>query len=135
MKNAILTLIGLMGLLSAKAQQSVIVAPGITAIDPTIQLEAARYILLFESTEDDIDDIVSAHRAETYKAPEHLKHQWHAAIDEAAALERGRAAEPRQGNRLGLGFLGFAVTAALAIGRTIEVRQGERCVFCVELAD
>ena len=70
---------------------------------------------------DDIDDIVSAHRAETHKAPEHLKHQWHAAIDEVAALERGREAEPRSGNRLGLGFLGFAVTAALAIGVALGV--------------
>ena len=76
---------------------------------------------------DDIDDIVSAHRAETHKAPEHLKHQLHAAIDEAAALERGREAEPRSSGRPGLGFLGFAVTAALAIGIGVgSILSGER---------
>ena len=65
---------------------------------------------------DDTNDIVEAHRAETHKAPPHLVQQWHAAIDEAAALERGKAAEPRRGWHPGSFFWGMAVTAALAIG-------------------
>ena len=65
---------------------------------------------------DDIDDIVEAHKAETHKAPAHLVQQWHAAIDEAAALERGREEKPSTGWRPGSLFWGMAVTAALALG-------------------
>ena len=65
---------------------------------------------------DDIDDIVEAHRAETHKAPPHLIQQWHATIDEAAALERGREREHATGWRPGSLFWGMAVTAALALG-------------------
>lgn len=76
---------------------------------------------------DDINDIVAAHRADTHKAPPHLVQQWHAAIDEAAALERGREQKPAPGWRPGSFFWGMAVTAALAIGIGIGLvmSQGE----------
>lgn len=70
---------------------------------------------------DNTDDIVKAHKAETHKAPPHLVQQWHAAIDEAAALERGREEKPATGWRPGSMFWGMAVTAALALGIGIGV--------------
>ena len=69
---------------------------------------------------DDIDDLVATHRAEIHKAPAHLVQQWHATIDEAAALERGRATKPKPKPKQGwhpVSFLlGMAITAALAVG-------------------
>ncbi len=65
---------------------------------------------------DDIDDIVSAHRAETHAAPAHLKQQWHSAIDQAAALEHGRTSESRSTGPASGAFWGMAVAAALAVG-------------------
>ena len=65
---------------------------------------------------DDIDDIVTAHRADTHKAPPHLVQQWHAAIDEAAALERGHQHKAQPDSRPVAWFWGMAVTAALALG-------------------
>ena len=63
-----------------------------------------------------LDELVAAHRAETYDAPDHLKQQWHAALDNAATLERGRAAEPKAAWHPSSFFWGMAVSAALAIG-------------------
>ncbi|MCH9695330.1 MAG: hypothetical protein K0U72_12540 [Gammaproteobacteria bacterium] len=65
---------------------------------------------------ENIDELVAAHRAETHKAPAHLVQQWHASIDEAAALERGREAAPRAGWHPVSFLFGMAVTAALALG-------------------
>lgn len=70
---------------------------------------------------DELDDIVEAHKAETHKAPPHLAQQWHAAIDAAAALERGREEKPQTGWRPGWFFWGMGVTAALALGIGIGV--------------
>lgn len=70
---------------------------------------------------DDIDDLVSAHRENIHEAPAYLKHQWHAAIDEAAALERGRELKHTPKWRPGPLFWGMAVTAALAVGIAIGV--------------
>ena len=75
---------------------------------------------------DKLDDLVRAQREEVHKPPAHLKQQWHAAIDEAAALERGRQQEPRHRWSPGLGFLGVAVTAALALGVGIGVFLNEK---------
>ena len=65
---------------------------------------------------DEIDDIVDVHAADTHKAPPHLVQQWHAAIDDAAALERGREKKPETPWRPGSFLWGSAVAAALAIG-------------------
>lgn len=64
----------------------------------------------------DIDDLVKAHRDVTHQPGPHVVQQWHAAIDEAAALERGRRQEPRRSRRVHAGLFGLAVTAALALG-------------------
>lgn len=68
---------------------------------------------------DEIDRVVAAHRAEIHKAPEHLKAQWHDAIDAAAALERDRARPAARGWHPTSFFWGAAVTAALALGVAI----------------
>jgi len=65
---------------------------------------------------EDIDDLVAAHRAETHKAPAHLVQQWHAAIDDAAALERGRQDKPKRSWHPASFLFGMAITAALALG-------------------
>lgn len=69
----------------------------------------------------DIDDLVKAHRDVTHKPPPHVVEQWHAAIDQAAALERGREQGLRRGGRIRAGFFGLAVTTALALGIGIGV--------------
>ncbi len=63
---------------------------------------------------DDLDDIVTPHRNETHTAPAHLKAQWHAAIDEAAALDRGREPRPAKRWHPGSFFWGMAVSAVFA---------------------
>ena len=70
---------------------------------------------------DDTDDIVTLHRENLHTAPPHLKRQWHDAIDEAAALERGRERATNSGWRPSSFFWGAAVTAALALGVGIGV--------------
>jgi len=72
----------------------------------------------------DIDKLARAHRENVHKPPEHFVHQWHAAIDDAAALERGRLQAPRRDRRW-IGFFGLAVTAALALGIGIGTLIGE----------
>ena len=62
---------------------------------------------------DDIRKLVEAHEADVHRPPAHVVEQWHSAIDEAAALERGRQ---QQSWHPGSFFWGAAVTAALAIG-------------------
>ena len=42
----------------------------------------------------DDDKLVAAHRADVFEAPAHLKQQWRNAIDDAAAMERGRQKSP-----------------------------------------
>lgn len=64
----------------------------------------------------ELDTLVAAHKAEVHPAPQHIVNQWHSAIDEAAALERGRDHKPAQGWHPTSFFWGVAVTAALAIG-------------------
>ncbi|MGI9239070.1 MAG: hypothetical protein ACR2QZ_16845 [Woeseiaceae bacterium] len=64
----------------------------------------------------ELDTLVAEHKAEVHPAPEHVVNQWHSAIDEAAALERGRNPEHPQGWHPTSFFWGVAVTAALAIG-------------------
>ena len=72
-------------------------------------------------TDDNIDDLVSAHREVRYEAPAHRVAQWHAAIDEAAALERGKNAAVRGENHRQLWVWGAVATAALVIGIAIGV--------------
>jgi len=64
----------------------------------------------------DLRKLVAAHAADIHSAPTHVVQQWHDAIDEAAALERGREQEPEQHWHPTSFFWGMAVTAALAIG-------------------
>jgi hypothetical protein len=65
---------------------------------------------------DDTEELVAAIRDDIHPAPKHFVRQWHAAIDAAAALERGRA-EPRQTTwHAGSFFWGMAVTTALLVG-------------------
>lgn len=65
---------------------------------------------------DDLDKLIAAHQADVHEAPAHLKQQWHDAIDDAAALERGRTPTRNTGWHPGSFFWGVAVTAALAVG-------------------
>lgn len=65
---------------------------------------------------DEIRKLVEAHRADVHRPPAHLVEQWHSAIDEAAALERGRQQQARPSWHPGSFFWGAAVTAALAVG-------------------
>ncbi len=65
---------------------------------------------------DDLRKLVEAHEADVHRPPAHVVAQWHDAIDEAAALERGRQPRARQSWHPGSFFWGVAVTAALAIG-------------------
>lgn len=64
----------------------------------------------------DLDALIKAHKASVHSAPEHVVQQWHVAIDEAAATERGRQRQNRQDWHPTSFFWGVAVTAALAIG-------------------
>jgi len=68
-----------------------------------------------------LDAIVAAHKAETHEAPAHLKQQWHDAIDQAAALERGRAPVPRERWHPSSFLWGMAVSAAIAVGVAVGV--------------
>jgi hypothetical protein len=70
---------------------------------------------------DDFEDLVAAHRADTHKPPTHVVHQWHNAIDEAAALERGRNEKPQERWHPTSFFWGMAVSAAVALGVAIGV--------------
>jgi hypothetical protein len=67
----------------------------------------------------DDDKLIAAHRADAFEAPAHLKQQWHNAIDDAAALERGRQKAPNTGWHPGSFFWGMAISAALALGVAI----------------
>jgi hypothetical protein len=69
--------------------------------------------------------MVAAHRADVHEAPTHLKQQWHDAIDQAAALERGRTVELKPGWHPSSFFWGMAVSAALAIGVAIGFLAGD----------
>ena len=69
---------------------------------------------------DELDrSLVAAHRADVHETPVHLKQQWHDAIDQAAALERGRSEELKPGWHPSSFFWGMAVSAALAVGVAI----------------
>lgn len=75
---------------------------------------------------DELDrQLVAAHKADTHRAPAHLKQQWHDAIDQAAALDRGRAEEPKPGWHPSSFFWGMAVSAALAVGVAIGFLAGD----------
>ncbi|MDH3615716.1 MAG: hypothetical protein OEQ90_04515 [Gammaproteobacteria bacterium] len=63
-----------------------------------------------------LDKLIAAHEADIHAAPAHVVQQWHSAIDEAAALERGRVPAPAPRWHPTSFFWGMAVTAALAIG-------------------
>ncbi len=71
--------------------------------------------------DDKLNELVAAHKADIHEAPAHLKQQWHAAIDQAAALERGRAPIPRERWHPSSFFWGMAVSAAIAVGVAIGV--------------
>jgi hypothetical protein len=70
---------------------------------------------------DNVDDLVAAHRNDIHTPPSHVVQQWHNAIDGAAALERGRAEKPRERWHPGSFFWGMAVSAAIAFGVAIGV--------------
>ncbi|HNP62725.1 MAG TPA: hypothetical protein PKH39_02260 [Woeseiaceae bacterium] len=70
---------------------------------------------------DDTDELIVRHRDNVHKAPSHLVQQWHNAIDDAAALERGRDSVQQRAWSPGFLFWGMAVTAALALGVAIGV--------------
>jgi len=63
-----------------------------------------------------LETLIDAHRTEIHAAPDHVVQQWHSAIDEAAALERGRQPEATQNWHPASFFWGVAVTSAMAIG-------------------
>ena len=76
---------------------------------------------MMNEQDDKLNELVAAHKAEIHEAPAHLKQQWHAAIDQAAALERGRAPIPRERWHPSSFFWGMAVSAAIAVGVAIGV--------------
>ena len=76
---------------------------------------------MMNEQDDKLNELVAAHKAEIHEAPAHLKHQWHAAIDQAAALERGRAPIPRERWHPSSFFWGMAVSAAIAVGVALGV--------------
>ncbi len=65
---------------------------------------------------EELQKIIEAHEADIHRPPAHVVEQWHDALDNAAALERGRKAETGGRWHPGSFFWGVAVTAALAIG-------------------
>jgi hypothetical protein len=67
----------------------------------------------------ELDALIEAHKADVHTAPEHVVQRWHGAIEEAAALERGRQQQPAPGWHPTSFFWGAAVTAAMAIGISI----------------
>lgn len=71
--------------------------------------------------DEELNELVAAHGADTHRAPAYLKQQWHDAIDEAAALERGREPQARERWHPGSFFWGMAVSAAIAFGVAIGV--------------
>ena len=62
------------------------------------------------------DKLIAAYRDETYSPAPHVVARWHDAVEEAAALERGRRNPVLRGWHLASFFVGMAVTAALALG-------------------
>jgi hypothetical protein len=76
---------------------------------------------MMNEQDDKLDELVAAHKAETQAAPAHLKQQWHDAIDQAAALERGRLPTPRERWHPSSFFWGMAVSAAIAAGVAVGV--------------
>ena len=68
---------------------------------------------------DDLQKLVAAHAADVHPVPTHVVQQWHDAIDEAAALERGHEKKPEHQWHPTSFFWGVAVSAALAIGVSI----------------
>lgn len=70
---------------------------------------------------DDLQALIEAQKADVHQPPTHKVAQWHDAIDQAAALERGRRTEPAASWHPRSFFWGMAVTAALAIGIAIGV--------------
>ena len=68
---------------------------------------------------DDIDEIVALQRQNLHSAPTHIVRQWHAAIDEAAALENQRSGPRRRRLHFGSFFWGMAASAALALAVVI----------------
>ncbi len=65
---------------------------------------------------DNIDDLVTAHREDTHRAPPHIVQQWHDSIESAAALERGKTRSTRSPWHPASIFLGMAIAATLALG-------------------
>ena len=83
---------------------------------------------MMKEYKDDLEDLVAAHRDDIHKAPSHIVQQWHDAIDEAAALERGHNSEPRSGWHPGSFFWGMAVSAALALGLALSFLLSDEAV-------
>jgi hypothetical protein len=77
------------------------------------------------SQDEELEELVAAHKADIHEAPAFLKQQWHNAIDQAAALERGRAAKEQKRWHPGSFFWGMAVSAAIAMGVAVGVFVAE----------
>jgi len=76
---------------------------------------------MMNKQDEDLNELVAAHRADAHEVPAYLKQQWHDVIDEAAALERGREPQARERWHPGSFFWGMAVSAAIAFGVAIGV--------------
>ena len=74
---------------------------------------------------DELDRLIAAHRADRHRPPPHRVAQWHAAIDEAAASERGRQAAKERKWQPGFPSWGIAVAAALGLGIAIGLYVDE----------
>jgi hypothetical protein len=77
------------------------------------------------SQDEELEELVAAHKADIHEAPAFLEQQWHNAIDQAAALERGRAAKEQKRWHPGSFFWGMAVSAAIAMGVAVGVFVAE----------
>lgn len=75
--------------------------------------------------QEDDEKMIAAHAANIQKPAPHQVRRWHDAIDEAAALERGRDTQDRgRGSRV-MWLWGTAVTAALVAGVVIGMQMSD----------
>lgn len=74
---------------------------------------------------DRIDDLVAAHKADTYSPPPATVQRWHDALDNAAGEEAATAQASQSSMHPRSFLMGMAIAATLALGIAIGVFVGE----------
>ena len=74
---------------------------------------------------DNTDKLIAVYRDDTQSPPPHVVARWHDAIDEAAAMERGRKRSSSRSWHPASFFVGMAIAAALALGIAIGFIVGD----------